>query len=229
MAPARQDASGTRFITSDEPKEKGLSPKRLFAGSLRYVTPLLWLLFICNQMAFFFVASWLPTILAGAHFPAGDAAWTLSLFGIGGIVGGYAMCRPLDRFGMSSIALFFAASLPIVGAIGYSTGSEAAVMGLTFLSGLCIYGSLYGINASSAVLYPTAIRSNASGWAHAVAKIGSVASTNIAGFLLLWKMPPAHIFLLLLIPLGIAAAASLALARMTAPETPRIAAAPLVG
>jgi len=204
----------TRFILRDEEAFSGFPLKHLFDGGLKYLTPLLWVLFICNQMAFYFSNSWMPTVLGSASISAASAQIATSLFQLGGTIGGLLLSLPLNRQGLMPVALLFGASLPIVGSIGFATGSVPLLMLMVFLAGFCLLGLQFGLNATSAILYPTAIRSNGSGWAFGIGRFGSICGPVIGGYLIAMQLPLQQIFLLLLIPLGIGTVASIMMARI---------------
>jgi AAHS family 4-hydroxybenzoate transporter-like MFS transporter len=136
------------------------------------------------------------------------------LFQLGGTVGGLLLSMPLNKQGLMPVALLFAVSLPIVGSIGFVTGSVPLLMLIVFLAGFCLLGLQFGLNATSAILYPTAIRSNGSGWAFGIGRFGSISGPVIGGYLIAMQLPLYQIFLLLLIPLGIGTATSVAMARL---------------
>jgi AAHS family 4-hydroxybenzoate transporter-like MFS transporter len=214
LSPDLHVGPDTRFIIGEEEVFSGFPLKHLLAGGLKYLTPLLWVLFICNQMAFYFSNSWMPTVLSSASVSVTSAQIATSLFQLGGTVGGLLLSLPLNKQGLMPVALLFAASLPIVGSIGFSTGSEPLLMLMVFLAGFCLLGLQFGLNATSAMLYPTAIRSNGSGWAFGIGRFGSIAGPVIGGYLIAMHLPLHQIFLLLLIPLGIGTLASILLARL---------------
>lgn len=171
-------------------------------------------MFICCQMAFYFTNSWLPTALARAQIPTSQAAIATSLFQIGGKVGALALARPLDEHGFTPVAILFALSLPIVGSLGFLTGKVPLLMTAVFFAGFCLLGLQLGINAASALIYPTAYRANGSGWAFAVGRVGSNSGPVLGGILIGMKLPRSTIFLLLLIPIAIGTVVSIAIARL---------------
>jgi MFS transporter, AAHS family, 4-hydroxybenzoate transporter len=63
-----------RFVVEDERQFPGFNPIYLFRDGLALITPLLWLLFALNLMGYFFLASWMPTLLAAARLPPATAA-----------------------------------------------------------------------------------------------------------------------------------------------------------
>ena len=214
LDPSLKIAPDTTFVIRDEQNYAGFAPRLLFADGLHYLTPLLWVLFICNLMVFYFTSQWLPTVLPSVGIPRETGAGALALFQVGGTIGGLILSRQLDKKGLMPVVILFLLSMPIVAAIGYSVGSVPVLMIVTFLAGFCLLGLQFGINATSAMLYPTSIRSNGSGWAFGVGRFGSIAGPIIAGFLLDMHLPLQHVFLVLLIPLGIGTVASFVMARL---------------
>lgn len=203
----------TRIVAADEAAYAAFRPSQLFADGMRLITPLLWVLFICNLMSFYFVNSWLPTVLPTANIPVAHAAWATALFQVGGTVGGLALSRLIDTRGFAPIPVLFAVGLVVVPLIGYATTSEALMFAVVFVAGFALFGLQFGINAMSALIYPTAIRTNGSGWAFGVGRFGSISGPLIGGLLISWQLTIDRMFLFLALPLAIGLVASLVLAR----------------
>jgi AAHS family 4-hydroxybenzoate transporter-like MFS transporter len=144
----------------------------------------------------------------------GDAAWATTLFQIGGTLGGLTLARPIDKMGMTPVCVLFLLSIPFAAAIGYSSSNETMLMVDVFLAGFTLLGLQFGLNAASAMIYPTAFRANGSGWAFAIGRCGSVAGPIVAGILISMHMPIQQLFLFLAIPLTIGTLASLVMARL---------------
>lgn len=214
LSPDLAIGADTQFVIREEKAFSGFPLKHLFEGALKFLTPLLWVLFICNQMAFYFSNSWMAQVLGTAGVSGANAKIAVSLFQLGGTVGGLLLSLPLNKQGLTPVALLFAASLPIVGAVGFSTGSAPLLMLMVFLEGFTLLGLQFGLNATSAMLYPTSIRSNGSGWAFGIGRFGSISGPVIGGYLIAMHLPLHQIFLLLLIPLGIGTIASIVMARI---------------
>jgi MFS transporter, AAHS family, 4-hydroxybenzoate transporter len=213
LEPGLAIGPSTRFTVTDERAYANFSPKLLFQDGRAAPTVILWVLFICNQMAFYFSNQWLPTALSSVGVGREFAAIATSFFQIGGTLGGLALMRPLDKMGFAPVSLLFFIALPVVGAIGFTTGSHVLLFCDVFLAGFCLLGLQFGLNVSSALIYPTSFRANGSGWAFSVGRAGSVAGPIIGGILLQAHVPLQQIFLLLLIPLGIGAILSLFMTR----------------
>lgn len=203
LVPGIAIAPATRFVVADERAYAHFTPKLLFQDGLAAMTIIIWVLFICNQMAFYFSNQWLPIALGSVGVDRAHAAIATSLFQIGGTIGGLAVMRPLDRIGFGPVALLFLISLPVVGSIGFTVTHQPLLMVMAFLAGFCLLGLQFGLNVASALIYPTSFRANGSGWAFSVGRFGSVAGPILGGILIGAHVPLHTIFLLLLIPLGL--------------------------
>ena len=167
MDPTLAIGPQTRFVVADE-KVFGVPPDAAVPDGLRWITPLLWLCFICNLMSFYFLNTWLPTVLAAAHMPTSFAVLSTSIFQIGGTLGGLSLSRPIDKSGLMPVCVLFVISLVVAPFLGYAREPEWLLICVIFLSGFTLLGLQFGFNATSAMIYPTSIRSNGSGWAFAV-------------------------------------------------------------
>ena len=59
----------------------------------------------------------------------------------------------------------FVLAVPVVGSIGFAgLTSEAALLTATFFAGFLVLGIQSGINVVGAMIYPTSLRANGSGW-----------------------------------------------------------------
>ena len=94
------------------------------------------------------------------------------VFQLGGTLGGLVLSRPFDRLGFAPICVLFLLAIPATMFIGYAAASEAVLMVVVGLSGFTLLGIQFGLNAASAMIYPTAFRSTGSGWAFAVGRLG---------------------------------------------------------
>lgn len=214
MDPTLAFDADTLFVVADEKVYHGFRPRQLFADGLHFITPLLWLLFVCTLMTFFFVNSWLPTVLTSAHISVGHAAIATSVFQAAGTIGGLALCRPIDKYGFIPLSIVYVFALIVTPLIGIAAQAEWLLMVAVFCSGFALFSLQFGINATSAMIYPTSIRSNGSGWAFGVGRFGAVAGPIVAGILIGLHLPIASLFLFLAIPLLIATIASIILARL---------------
>jgi AAHS family 4-hydroxybenzoate transporter-like MFS transporter len=198
----------------DEKVHRNFSPKLLFANRMAYLTVPLWIAYALASAAHFFVLTWLPTIIARTPF-AHDAPLFLSLLSFGGMLGGLAVARPVDKIGLGPLFVLFLLATPFAAAIGYATGtgSEWLAMVDVFFAGFFAVGLQFALSAASALIYPTSFRANGAAWASTIARVGSVAGPMSAGFLIGTGMSIQTLYLTLAIPLGLGAVCSFLFAR----------------
>jgi AAHS family 4-hydroxybenzoate transporter-like MFS transporter len=165
-----------KFVIEDEKNVANFNPSYLFSDGLALITPLVWLLFILNLMGFFFLLSWTPTLLVtAANQPPAVGALAGTALQLGGTFGSLMLCRWLDRQRFFAIAVLFVLAVPVVGSVGwFGTTSLTALIIAAFLSGFLVLGIQTGINVVGALIYPTSLRSNGSGWQLGIGRIGSI-------------------------------------------------------
>ncbi len=164
-----------RFVIEDEKQSPASNPIYLFRNGLWLITPLTWLLFALNLMGFFFLISWTPTLLASAKLPPATGALAGALLQAGGAVGALTLCWWVQRRRFLGISILFVLATPLVGSIGFAgLHSESALLTATFCAGFLVVGIQIGINAVGAMLYPTSLRANGSGWQLGLGRLGSI-------------------------------------------------------
>jgi MFS transporter, AAHS family, 4-hydroxybenzoate transporter len=164
-----------RFVIEDEQQTPSSNPVYLFQHGLWLITPLSWLLFALNLMGYFFLSSWTPTLLTAAKLPPATAAIAAAVLQVGGTVGALSLCWWLQRHRFLAISFLFVLAVPVVGSIGFAgLTSQAALLAATFFAGFLVLGIQVGINVVGAMLYPTSLRANGSGWQLGLGRIGSI-------------------------------------------------------
>lgn len=186
--------ANARFVVEDEKQFPGFNPVYLFRDGLALITPLLWLLFALNLMGFFFLLSWMPTLLTAAELPVTTAALAGALLQVGGTVGALVLTRWLDRHRFFAIAILFVIAVPAVAVIGVAgVTSKSALLFSTFFAGFCVLGIQSGINVAGALIYPTSLRANGSGWELGIGRIGSIVGPLVGGLII--GLPVQEIYL----------------------------------
>jgi AAHS family 4-hydroxybenzoate transporter-like MFS transporter len=175
LDPGFKVPANATFIIEDEQQFPGFNPAYLFRQGLWLITPLLWLLFALNLMGYFFLLSWTPTLMAVLKLPPSVGAMAGAMIQIGGTVGSLLLARWFERKRFFAIAIVFVVAVPIVASIGYAgTTSTTALAIATFFAGFCVLGIQTGINVAGALVYPTSLRANGSGWELGIGRIGSI-------------------------------------------------------
>jgi AAHS family 4-hydroxybenzoate transporter-like MFS transporter len=195
ICPGTKVPPNARFVIEDEQQQyKGFNPKYLFGQGLKFITPLLWALFALNLMGYFFLISWTPTLLTAAKLPPTTAALAGASLQIGGTVGALALCWWFQKYRFMAVAIMFVLAVPVVGSIGFAgLTSQMALVVATFFAGFLVLGIQSGINVVGAMIYPTSLRANGSGWQLGLGRIGSIVGP-LAGALVI-GLPVQHLYM----------------------------------
>ena len=174
-----------KFVIEDEKQYPGFNPGHLFRDGLALITPLLWLLFALNLMGYFFLISWTPTLMTAAKLPPATAALAGASLQVGGTIGALVLCWWLQKHRFLAVAVLFVIAVPAVGAIGFAgLTSQTAVLVTIFIAGFLVLGIQSGINVIGAMVYPTSLRANGSGWELGIGRIGSIIGPMLGALLI---------------------------------------------
>jgi AAHS family 4-hydroxybenzoate transporter-like MFS transporter len=206
---------GTELVI-EETQESGLPVKQLFAGGRALMTALLWLGFSANMVTLHFLTNWLPTIVKESGVPLAHAVVATALLQAGGGAGSLLTGFLLDRTGTRALVVAFLIAVPCVISLGRIGTDETLLMLLAAVSGLCIIGAQAGINALAGTLYPTYMRSTATGWAFGVGRIGSILGPVAGGQLLASGFAHSTLFAAAAAPILVSAVAFFFLGRLPA-------------
>jgi len=222
ISPGYRVPANARFVVEDEKQFPGFNPAYLFRQGLALITPLVWLLFILNLMGYFFLLSWTPTLLTAAKLPPTTAALAGAVLQVGGTVGALLLCWWLQRQRFLGIAVMFAVAVPVVASIGFAAMSSAgALLTATFFAGFCVLGIQSGINVVGALIYPTSLRANGSGWQLGLGRIDSIVGPLLGALFV--GLPVEHLYMWSALPFALGAVVCYAVHRL---NTARLAAHP---
>jgi AAHS family 4-hydroxybenzoate transporter-like MFS transporter len=184
-------------------------------------TLLLWVPFFMNLLILYFILSWLPSLLRQAGMPVSAGITAVMSFSIGGIVGTILQGPLMKGVGVFPAILGeFIASLGLVILASLIFANFPVMMAVTFMLGVTVQGAQAGINALSAMYYPTVIRSTGVGWALGVGRIGSIIGPFIGGLMLAAQWTPQQIFMAGAVPALCAAAAVIASVKLLGNASP---------
>ena len=215
MRPDLTLTTADEFVpTAAAPVSRGTGIAQLFSGSLAFITPLLWVCFAMALMANYFLNSWLPLVLVDSGMTAQQSGITTSLYHYGGTLGGILLSLVLGRYGFTTVALLFLLAILGIAAIGLPGHSAVVVGTAVAIAGFSTLGAQFGNNATSGLLYPTAIRARGVGWALGVGRLGGMLGPLIGGVLVGWKLPPQKLFMLAAAPMLLGLLASIGVARL---------------
>jgi AAHS family 4-hydroxybenzoate transporter-like MFS transporter len=214
--------ANAKFVIEDEKQFPGFNPAYLFHDGLALITPLVWLLFALNLMGYFFLISWTPILMTAAKLPPATAALSGALLQVGGTVAAIGLCWWFQRHRFLALAVLFACAVPVVASIGYAgLTSPTALLVATFFAGFLVLGIQTGLNGVGALIYPTSLRANGSGWQLGIGRIGSIVGPLAGAVLILW--PVEHLYLWGAVPFLAAAVICFIVHRL---NTARLAANP---
>jgi len=222
IQPGYQVPANAKFVIEDEKQFPGFNPGYLFRDGLALITPLLWLLFALNLMGYFFLISWTPTLMTAAKLPPATAALAGAMLQVGGTVGALLLCWWVQKHRFFVVAIMFVIAVPVVGSIGYAgLTSKAALLTATFFAGFFVLGIQSSINAIGALIYPTSLRANGSGWELGLGRIGSIVGPLVGALLI--GLPVQNLYMWSALPFVAGAVICFAIHRL---NTARLAARP---
>jgi MFS transporter, AAHS family, 4-hydroxybenzoate transporter len=213
MDPGFVPPANVRYVIEDEQQFPGFSPAHLFRQGLWLITPLLWLLFALNLMGYFFLLSWTPTLMAQLKLPPSTGALAGAMIQVGGTVGALLLARWFERQRFLAIAIVFLLAVPAVASIGFAgTTSTPALAIATFLAGFCVLGVQTGLNVTGALVYPTSLRANGSGWELGIGRIGSIVGPLVGALFV--GLPVQQLYSWSALPFAVGAVACFAVYRL---------------
>lgn len=197
-----EDCSAMRFVLNEsEVRVKRSAASALFQDRLRSLTLMLWLVFFMSLLIIYLLSSWLPVLLHQRGIALQQAAWITTSFQIGGTLGAVALGWLMDRLNpwwvLAVSYLLGAVSLALIGA----TQDTLWLMTLAIFGvGVGVSGSQVGINALSAVLYPTDCRATGVSWANAVGRCGAIVGSLSGGMMMAMSLSFSSLFVIIAIP-----------------------------
>lgn len=211
--------AGCHFIADLQASERS-SVGALFGRRNRLGTVLLWGIFFINLAEFYFLQSWLPTLLNGLHYPPAQIVWITALPTIGGVLSVLALGPSMDRIGpyvtLTVVYLLGAAFMTWLAASLSASPSSTPwmLMAAAFCAGFCISGGQKGVIALAAIYYPLNLRSTGVGWALGIGRLGGIAGPFVVGLLYTAKWQSDRIFYVAAIPVLFAALAVFVMGRL---------------
>ncbi|WP_042272593.1 MFS transporter [Paraburkholderia heleia] len=211
LRPELDIPADAHFVAGEVREKQRFVLKLIFSDGLTVITPLLWIVFIANSMALYFLQNWLPILMEGMGIDPRGAGLITMMFSVGGVIGGLILCRFVDKHGVLAIISLPVIGFPVVALLGHGS-SQGWLMLAVFATGFCVVGAQYGLYAVAGMIYPTSFRSAGVGSAISVGKIGSVSGPVIGGVLLSMHLPITELFYLASLLFVIAAVFSTVLA-----------------
>jgi AAHS family 4-hydroxybenzoate transporter-like MFS transporter len=213
LDPALSIGADTQFALRANPGAVSRGSIRdLFVGRLTVTTPLLWLMFACTLLSMHFLNSWVTVILNQAGLSEVQTAFTNGVMHWGGAVAAVCTVFLLGRLGLNLALLLLL--LGFTGCFIIASTGFAAPLLLTLaisMAGFGIIGCQGVLNASAGLIYPVSCRPTGVGAALGIGRIGSLSGPLLGGYILNQHWPSQRMFYVPLLPLAVAAAATLLL------------------
>ena len=119
-------------------------------------------------------------------------------------------------------------AVPVVGSIGYAgLSSTGALIAVTFFAGFIVLGIQSGINVVGAMIYPTSLRANGSGWQLGIGRLGAIVGPLLGALFVGLPVPQLYMWSALPFAVG-AVVASSSIAQHRAAGAPGIGAGAVV-
>lgn len=184
----------------------------LFAGKLAITTPLLWLIFACTLLSMHFLNSWISVILNQAGLSEVQTAFTNGMLHWGGTFAAIATVFLLGRLGLNWALILLAWGFTgclIIASTGFA--SAPLLIAAVCMAGFGIVGCQGVLNTSAGLIYPVSCRPTGAGAALGIGRIGSLSGPLVGAWALDQHWPSQSLFYVPLLPLAIAAGATLTL------------------
>lgn len=212
LDPAVSIDSGTRFALREERGDRKGSVRELFSPGLRLITVMLWIMFACVLMSMHFLNSWISTLLKLANLSPTHYSLTNSVFHWGGTIAAIATAIWLGRIGIRWVLVLLAfalAGLFTIATVGFSNTLVLTVA--VIAAGFGTIGCQGALNASAGLLYPSSCRTTGVGAALGLGRVGTLTAAPVGAYVLALGVPTQQMFYVPLLPLGIAAVATVVL------------------
>jgi AAHS family 4-hydroxybenzoate transporter-like MFS transporter len=205
VAPAAP--AGATFVVTAGPAQEG--KPNLFAGGLRLVTPMVWLMYVCASVILFFITTWMPAVLHAEGIPPERAAFIVSLFHVGGIGGAILASFAMRTYRFGVLVGMWVLAIIAVLSVAFAHLGEDALAVAVACCGFAVLGAQTALNANASLVYPTALRAGGMGAAYGVSRFGSIGGALLGGALAsLGALSAQQLFLVPALPLAIALAAA---------------------
>jgi AAHS family 4-hydroxybenzoate transporter-like MFS transporter len=210
LEPQLSVSPDSQFVLGGEVRSERASHVQLFQGKLAALTPLLWFGAFVAMIVFHSFNSWLTILLPERGLSFEQASHTVALFQFVGTLGGWAIMRPLDKFGMLPCTILYVVSIPLILALGSPTLVGTNLMLLCSVAGFSLFGLHFAQVSCVSNIYPTSVRALGVGWFMLFARLGGAIGPLVVGMLVQQHVPLRHLFQLATVPLIVGTVASIA-------------------
>lgn len=215
IAPGAADER-TVFVVSEPADRRRNAVALIVAPPNRLPTLALWAGLFMNLLTVYWLNSWLPIMVRDAGFSLSEAAVIGAMMQVGGTLGNLTIGWGMDRFGghatlvgMLCGAGFFALL------VGAAPADGHVLTALLFGLGFCINSANTGWTALAAAFYPTEMRATGMSVMTGIGRFGAIFGATVGSLILAGGWSFGQIFLVLTMPIALAAVAAATKARTT--------------
>lgn len=171
-----------RIVALEEPRA---SMGALFTDRYRATTLALIFMYGLHMMTFYYALGWTPALVVSLGFDPSQATIVSVFMNMGGATGGVILGFLSPRLGLRPLVLFgLAGAAAAVAAFGAVPADIVMLQGAAFLLGFLANGSVVGLYALIANIYPTTLRATGTGTVIGFGRCGAALGPFIAGQLL---------------------------------------------
>jgi len=198
--PEAAAVGGVEYVVREE-NRAGVPIGHLFREGRALLTILIWLVNFMNLLNLYALTSWLPIVMRNAGYSISTAVLVGTMLQVGAIIGTFVLAALIARKGFVPVLTgSLAVACISIAVIGQPGLSLAALTIVVTIAGCGILGSQPGINALSAVSYPTYLRATGVGWGLGIGRVGAIVGPYIGGELLARQWSTQDMFLAAALP-----------------------------
>lgn len=176
----------------------GVSLKRPFIASC--------IMYFCIMMTFYFVSSWTPKILTDAGLSVTGGIFGAMLLSFGGIIGCITFGLLAAKVGAHRLTAITMAALFIMMIVFSNIGYHPTLLVVVAVTlGFFLYSAVTTLYVVVPVAFPATLRGTGTGVAMGVGRLGAVFGPYLAGVLIDLGWSRAEYFLILAVPVMVAA------------------------
>jgi benzoate transport len=195
---ARANAVLRRF---DQPQLAALPAQRetrkktlldVLSPELRTGTLLICAAFFMNMLSFYFLMGWIPKLITDSGLPNSVGITALSLINLFGVIGGSLAGWWAGRMSMGWVTFLFMLMMYVSMILFSVMPAEPAPLWIaSSILGFFMIGTMVGLYAIVAHVFPTHVRATGTGAAIGLGRLGAVAGPYLGGVLIAagWQRP----------------------------------------
>jgi len=199
MAPGIATAQSAFVMPAELSKRSAI--RTVLSTHYKFGSLMLWSAYFAALFASNMLSNWLPTLIKESGYSLSYAASITGVYQLGGVFGSLFLGWSMDRINLHRVpaAAYFASALLLLG-LATAYHSFVLLVIQAFALGFCLIGAISGINAVSAVFYPTEARATGSCWMHGAGRSGALLSILAGGQMLAMGWDATAAFIVLIIP-----------------------------